>query len=402
MVRTPLARVRVEWAVVRVSGGGRGWEEGGDLVADARKPPEQLVEEPPIIASSRGWWVRIGLLFVVSVIVAIAVAAVTDEPANSGFVDGAAVLAFVAGIAAGLERTIEVVWARVDRDETKGAWWPLSVVTGELSAVEKRTNEVLSPLVADVRQHLGTAEGFAGDARAKEKAVDLVAAQIQERAAATKEAIANAQKLAPGSSRFAAIARATDDFAHDAELMARNAGLWSRDLERGLRAAGDVLSSAQDVVGAFKDNPARKTMSIALGVPLGILAIGVLGLNMFSAVLGPDVPSYMAGLGGILATGVVVGLGSNPTHEVIKALQRRKGDATIDVPVASSVQVVRTEVPVGAAARTAPTIETLDSEADTRSRPADVQDLVTPPAPPTAVQTTYVSRRQVRPIRHAG
>lgn len=72
-------------------------------------------------------------------------------------------------------------------------------------------------------------------------------------------------------------------------------------------------------------------MSICLGVPIAILASGVLGLNMFAAVLGPDVPSYMAGVLGTLATGAVMGLGSSPAHEVIKALQRRSKNSSLDV-----------------------------------------------------------------------
>lgn len=368
---------------------------------------ERVVEEPKVIKSPNNWWIGIGALLVVAVALAVGVALTTDEPANSGFVDGAAVLAFVTGIAVGVERVIELAWAQVDKNSEKGAWWPLSLVTDALREVEMNTNEVLKPFVADVDKLLGDLDGWVGDNAAKAAAVNSVATQIEERAKATKIAIANAQRLAPGSSRFAAIARATDDFTHDSELIARKAGVWSRDLERKLRAASDAFSGAQDIVGAFKSNPARKTMSIALGVPLAILASGALGLNMFSAVLGSDVPGYMAGLAGILATGVVVGLGSNPTHEVIKALQRRKDDATIDVPVASSVQVVETEVSVGRERPTAPAITEhvagLDSfEADTVRNLVAVRKLMASPAPRRIIRTTYVSDRHVRPIRNAG
>jgi hypothetical protein len=158
-------------------------------------------------------------------------------------------------------------------------------------------------------------------------------------------------------------------------------------------------------------------MSIALGVPLAILASGILGLNMFSAVLGPDVPGYMAGLAGILATGVVMGLGSNPTHEVIKALQRRRGDATVDVPVGSSVQVVGTTVPV-MIPTPSPTAGAADWRADeetdesmaagatdpshTVERSAATAGAGTPSTPVGMVRTTFVSNRQARPIRNAG
>ncbi|WP_040493261.1 hypothetical protein [Ilumatobacter nonamiensis] len=356
--------------------------------------------------SARSWWIGIAIFLALSVGATIFIAAITGDPANTGIADGAAVLAFVTGIALGVERLIEVVWAWVDKSEKKGAWWPLSLVTDAMSEMETKTNEALTPFVQDVASLLVDLDGWVGDSAAKAEAVNSVAADIEERAAAAREAIAHAQKLAPGSSRFAAIARATDDFTHDAEVIAKKAGVWSRDLERHLRSAGDVLTSAHEVVGAFTSNPARTTMSIALGVPMAILASGVLGLNMFAAVLGPDVPPYMAGVLGILATGVVMGLGSNPTHEVINALQRRKGDATIEVPVGSADQemqvgtIVEGDDPATDVAERVASLR--DFETETVRNLLAVRQLMTAPAVAPAPRPVYVSRRRVRPIRNTG
>jgi hypothetical protein len=115
----------------------------------------------------------------------------------------------------------------------------------------------------------------------------------------------------------------------------------------------------------------------------------------------------MVGITGVLATGVVIGLGSNPTHEVIKALQRRKGDATIDVPVGSSVEVRETEVAVGIGTRTARSlaedVAKLESfDATTVRNLVDVRDFMASSAEATTVRTAYVSRRPVRPIRNTG
>lgn len=98
-------------------------------------------------------------------------------------------------------------------------------------------------------------------------------------------------------------------------------------------------------------------MSLAIGATLGVLVCGLMGLNLFLAVLEDDTTSPAAlqrvaaqesdnedsgcsnnpagcldGTAGILLTGIVVGLGSNPTHEVIRALQRRKRSNTAETP----------------------------------------------------------------------
>lgn len=79
----------------------------------------------------------------------------------------------------------------------------------------------------------------------------------------------------------------------------------------------------EEFVTSFTDNPARKLASLAIGALLGLAVAGFMGLNLFLAAL--DEPSDLfAGVGGIMLTGIIIGFGANPTHEVIKALQGRK------------------------------------------------------------------------------
>ena len=98
-------------------------------------------------------------------------------------------------------------------------------------------------------------------------------------------------------------------------------------LKAGLAAAHDGADAALDVVEAFAGNPARTVASLVLGMSAGVVVAGALGLNMVVSVLGSG---QAAGLGlldgrlGVLATGLVIGLGANPTHEAIKALSRLK------------------------------------------------------------------------------
>jgi hypothetical protein len=82
-----------------------------------------------------------------------------------------------------------------------------------------------------------------------------------------------------------------------------------------------------DVVATFKDNPGRRLISIYVGAVFGLLVSGMLSLDLFAAALQRPTatigPSWLPHLG-IVLTGLVMGLGSNPTHEVIRAVQEFK------------------------------------------------------------------------------
>lgn len=261
----------------------------------------------------------------------------SGDGSNAGFADATAVIVLVTAIAAGVERIIEVIWNTVDRKSGAGGWWPLSEVVGTLKLVEKSTNELLGPPLADVKSLLDQGKDLADDGSDITDRARDAAERINERLEATKNAIENAQVLAPGSARFAALARAGDDFTRDALLIAREAQIQSDKLEKALADVADGLAEATDIVAGFSDNPARRSMSIALGVSIAMLVAGYLQLNLFVAILGAETPGDLIGWKGVLATGIVMGLGTNPTHEVIKALQRRKGDTTEEVPVATVV-----------------------------------------------------------------
>jgi hypothetical protein len=97
-----------------------------------------------------------------------------------------------------------------------------------------------------------------------------------------------------------------------------------------------------DVISTFSDNPARRVLSLVIGATLGMLVAGFFGLNLFLAIVQePDEarqvgdPSTaectldnptacLTGRAGIVVTGVILGLGSNPTHEIISGLRKRE------------------------------------------------------------------------------
>jgi hypothetical protein len=107
--------------------------------------------------------------------------------------------------------------------------------------------------------------------------------------------------------------------------------------------AGQAVDSVGSFIATFKDNPGKRLLSLELGALAGLAIAGLLGVDVFKAVLSPDAktdiaftwPTSIDGVWnwivsapffGVAATGLLLGLGSNPTHEVIGALQQYKID----------------------------------------------------------------------------
>lgn len=92
--------------------------------------------------------------------------------------------------------------------------------------------------------------------------------------------------------------------------------------------AGTALSGIGDFLGSFKDNPGRRIVSIQIAVIAGIIIAGLGGISIFAGVQneGAKDANMLVDptITGILMTGLIMGLGSSPTHEIIKVLQENK------------------------------------------------------------------------------
>ncbi len=111
----------------------------------------------------------------------------------------------------------------------------------------------------------------------------------------------------------------------------------TKDIRGQAGKAKKVLAGVSEFLQTFDDNPARRLMSLYLGMILGLLVAAALGLDAFRAALGKKpfgdaewVYGVFPNLG-TAATGLLMGLGANPAHEAIKALkeikERRKTQA---------------------------------------------------------------------------
>jgi len=240
------------------------------------------------------------------------------EPTDLSPEASAAILALVTSTAVGIERVIETFWT-IAGQATNNTRWPLTVVAGRLEGLVSDMNESLEPFVKEVQEGVESAQN-AGEQVTEElktarKRIEDIKGQMSE-----------LQALAPNNPRVrSAAAAASRGIGY---LEGQYPGL--RQTAQGFNRA---VSQVDDFLNSFNDNPARRLISIYLGAFIGLLVAGVLGLDLIGATLGedpfgtgPDQPWWDEALPnlGAAATGLVMGLGASPTHELIKTLQETK------------------------------------------------------------------------------
>lgn len=303
--------------------GGSG--SGGGTNGGAAEQEKKLQPLLPIV---------FGLLFLGAAVLAFFIA----PDSNEGFVTGAAALTFITAAAVGIERAIEAFWAFIGMRSGFGGWWPLREVRDSIQEYERKADELLTGPLASAVDLLEEAAERARGAGKVITDVELELAAFKDKSARLTEKVNLARtNLAPGSPRFEVVAEAVQDGISTARRAAERAaeltGIVSGEI---IRAAEDGAASCDRIaafITSFNDNPARKLASLSIGATLGLLIAGCMGLNLFVAVLAPPananadagaVAGFLSYEWGILLTGIIIGFGANPTHEVIKALERRK------------------------------------------------------------------------------
>ena len=259
---------------------------------------------------------------------------------NTGFKDSASVLAFVSLAAVAIERGIEGFFAVMA--SRLGQWWPLAVVRAEFDVFEAQTKCVVGPIAEqgdhgaeDGQRPRGQERRAGQDDRMTIDDLDA----LQRRLAAQLEDATT--KLVPGSERLARVGEIGTAMSASLRQAHALSDQATAEAQKLLEEAGDLTDRASMLIASFTDNPARRITSLVLGAGLGMLVAGGVGLNLFIATLGspldPDatIPALLAGAMGVALTGVIIGLGSAPTHEVVKSLQAYKDGRAGPVPVAT-------------------------------------------------------------------
>jgi hypothetical protein len=291
-------------------------------------------------------------IFLASAVVA---ALVAPQQANRGFADAASVLAFISLAAVAIERSIEGMYTVLSGK--LGQWWPLNLVRAEFDTFETNTNHLLGPVLQTTLDGLNTAHDAAtagsADALALQRKIDEITTQGLRLKTQFDDV---RQKLVPGSNRLARVGEINAQVAESLKQAQAMAASATQDAREALQVASDGAERAALIISSIQDNPARRLASLALGASLGMLVAGVAGLNLFAATLvgssndGSALPPLVAGGFGVVLTGIVIGLGSAPTHEVVKSLQAYKETRTggelvmtAGAPLAGTISEVVTE-----------------------------------------------------------
>jgi hypothetical protein len=264
------------------------------------------------IPKPTGEWSATRFAIAGTVLLAIAFAVVTVAT-SPRVMENTVTIGVITGTAVAIERAIEVIWILVSLK--LGSWWPLDGVTRKInSQIADLNDNYLRAFVIEAQKKLADAERLgtatADDVAAVTRALAELNTSLQGWGAA-----------APDNQRLRALVALLSD--RIVYIGGKLDGL--QDAVEVARKAVDSLTNFAD---SFVDNPGKRLVSIYLGAMIGVPVSGVLGLDLFQAVL--DTSTTLQAFGmfdfhpGVALTGLVVGLGSSPTHEVIKLLTEIK------------------------------------------------------------------------------
>ena len=252
-----------------------------------------------------GWVILVFLVIVVGVF--FLVARLSPKP-NVGFSDAAAVLALVTAMALGIERTIETAWTIIG--QIKSSYWPLNLIKDQVEN-----------LVSDLDTHLEDVykktENVIKELERSGKWGEEEIAEARGEVVELKTRIQDLQRLAPSN-------QGVNLIASKASRVIAYLETKYPEVSNSVQITNQAIASLNDFVSGFKDNPARRLISIFVGAILGMVVSGIFGLDLFRAILA-DPRAVVTSTGwGVAFTGLIIGLGSSPTHEVVRAVQEIK------------------------------------------------------------------------------
>ncbi len=233
------------------------------------------------------------------------------QGSNPGFRDAAATITFITAAAVGIERTMEAMWTILGG--VVGSYWPLNTISKQVQTMVDDLNNSLKPF--HDKTELGL-DALAQNGKLTPDELTAAAAEIV-RMKARYESLLN---LAPDNQRIQLLAASASQ---NVAYLTKKYGNVLPHLKQAAETAGAAIEGLQDFLVTFKDNPGRRLISIYAGAVMGLIVAGMFGLDLFQAVLQSPPQSISGTLVHlrIILTGLAIGLGSNPTHELIRAVQ---------------------------------------------------------------------------------
>lgn len=298
-------------------------------------------------------WLIWSLLYAtLALIAAVGAIAISDR---SSLVSGAqqltatSALALIGAVAVAIERIIEGFWTFVGF--AADSWWPLLNIRVHINTFIAESNAALVSYQTDAKAFVSQIEGKVSAAQKQlyQAQQDLTnpqpvdpstpeAARIQPTQLQLDQAREELRGLLAVQAKNREISSVLDTIAFMPMKGVRNSQgvrLTAAQMTGTIDTLRNLLPQLQtqaalaqqsvsmlvNVVDTFTDNPARRLISMYIGAFIGLGAAASFQLDLFQAILNPDRP--ITGIG-IALTGLVIGLGANPTHEVIRLLEEFK------------------------------------------------------------------------------
>jgi hypothetical protein len=224
----------------------------------------------------------------------------------------ASTLTFVTGASVAIERVLEGMWNFLG--SRIGTYWPMTSISREVHELENELAHAMLPFHDPVAAGLQAAQSTAAAAPGVLTAFDNDLARMRQR-------FDDIRQHAPSNQRMQLLAAASSQSVN--YLVTKyDAALPS--LRQSVALADTAISGMQDFLATFKDNPGRRLISLYMGALLGLGLAALFQLDVFAALLDPGTYGHVGPGLRIAFTGILIGLGSSPTHEVIQALQQFK------------------------------------------------------------------------------
>jgi hypothetical protein len=240
---------------------------------------------------------------IVLVVGMVLVALFSSSP-TTGLRDAAAALTIIAAVSVGIERVLEGFWTYIGL--TRNSWWPLNIVSQDINTMASNLDQVLEPFYQQLTKAVEDAKN-AG--QWSQQQLDAANKEITD----FQNFIAQLKQLTPGSQQATAIANIISQ-------QISNFQQRYKTLDAVATSTNQAINSFTNFIVTPPDNLGRRFISLFLGMYLGLVVAGVLGLDLLQAIFTTSLAFHL----GVVLTGLVMGLGSSPTHEVIQVLQNWK------------------------------------------------------------------------------
>jgi hypothetical protein len=254
------------------------------------------------------WRGVVGVALFIILAVLFGYVATTGNTITKASVDAAGLLALIAAAAVGIERAIEGLWTVVG--QLTHAWWPMNEMAAQITELEGDLNDRLAEVYKSVAAVTNSLD-------ANGNVIETKLNEAEPKIADMKKRIEELQGLAKDNQRVNLIAATA----------LQNVAILEQQypaIQSSVGVANQAIAGLTDFAASFRDNPARRMFSLVIGAVLGLIVAWIMRLDVFLAVFGSAPQVQFMPYVGVALSGLLIGLGSGPTHDVVAVLQEVK------------------------------------------------------------------------------